>query len=228
MSGAGRGGHVTVLTFHGIGEPGPDVPADERPYWCPDALWPSLVDEVADLRASGVPVEVTFDDGNASDVRHALPELLRRGLTATFHACAGRTGLPGYLSAVDLRALREAGMGIGSHGWAHVDLRRAGADELAREADASRRALQDASGGPVERFAIPFGSYDRRVLRALRGYRTVYTSDAAPARAGAWLQPRHSYTRGWTTGTVTALATGAPPAAARVRRSVVTTLKRFR
>ena len=45
--------------------------------------------------------------------------------------------------------------------------------------------------------ACPFGSYDRRVLRALRrtGYRHVYTSDRGLARRGDWLQARNTVQR---------------------------------
>lgn len=219
---------VTVLNFHGIGEPGVDVPDDEKPYWCPAAEWPALVDAVAKVRDSGAPVQVTFDDGNRSDVHAALPTLAERGLTATFHPCAGRLGSPGYVDAEGLVALRAAGMGIGSHGWAHVDLRRVNAAELAREADASRQVLEEVSGGPVDAFAVPFGSYDRRVLAALSRYRRVYTSDRDRALASAWLQPRFSYTRGWTPDTVVALASGRVPASTRVRRSIGRLLKRVR
>jgi len=41
---------------------------------------------------------------------------------------------------------------------------------------------------------VPFGSYDRHVLRNLRrtGVTRVYTSDGGWARSGTWLQARTS------------------------------------
>lgn len=220
--------YVTVLNFHGIGDPVVDIPADERPYWCSAATWLRLADAIVALRDRGVPVAITFDDGNVSDLEFALPVLAELGLTATFHACASRTGSLGYLSASQLQELRRAGMRIGSHGWSHVDLRRVDAGELAHEADASRLALAAASGGPVDDFAIPFGSYDRRVLRALRGYQRVYTSDGGRGSAAAWLQPRYSYRIGWTPETVTRLAIERPAPWQWLRRATVRGMKQIR
>ena len=36
---------------------------------------------------------------------------------------------------------------------------------------------------------------------ALRSYRRVYTSDGGQAYADTWLQPRYSYSDGWTPAT---------------------------
>ncbi|HQZ84298.1 MAG TPA: polysaccharide deacetylase family protein [Actinomycetota bacterium] len=187
-----------ILNFHGIGDPREGVPDEERPYWCSRELWPALADSMAEVSARGeVALWITFDDGNVSDLEHGLPALLERGLAATFHICAGRIGHPGYLSGDQLRALSDAGMRIGSHGWDHVDLRRVTARELERESVAARARIAAASGVQITEFAIPFGSYDRRVLRSLRDFGTVYTSDHALAPREGWLRPRLSYRNGW-------------------------------
>ena len=49
----------------------------------------------------------------------------------------------------------------------------------------------------VAEAACPYGSYDRRVLAALRKHRfsRVYTVDRRPARAGSWLQGRYAVRR---------------------------------
>lgn len=187
-----------VINFHGIGEPWDGVPDDERPYWCPTAEWPRFADALAELAGKdAVRLEITFDDGNLSDVEQGLPALAERGLAATFHICAGRIGRPHYLADDHIRALRGAGMGIGSHGWNHVDLRRLEAAELDHEVRDSRVRISEASGAAVTQFAIPFGSYDRRVLRSLQGYPCVYTSDRMRAPLSGWLTPRMSYVRDW-------------------------------
>lgn len=196
-----------VLNFHGIGEPGPEVPPDEVAYWCPRPLWPVLADALAQVRDGGrFHLQLTFDDGNLSDYEEALPVLLERGLSATFFVCAGRIGQPGYLGAAELTALREAGMGVGSHGWGHTDLRWADEASLEREVVTARAALAEAAGAPVEGFAIPFGSYDARVLGRLRDYREVYTSDGGLAGSSKWLIPRSSYVRGWQPQTISDLS----------------------
>ena len=105
--------------------------------------------------------------------------LLDRGLTAQFFLLAGRLGEPGRLDHDDVRALADAGMSIGSHGWAHRDWRRLAADEAETEFEAAPGLLSELVGRPVSRVAVPFGCYDRTVLRRLRqaGVEHVYTSD---------------------------------------------------
>lgn len=216
-----KGGEATrerlVVNFHGIGEPD-GVPMDEVAYWCPREQWPAFADALADVSSQGnVQLEVTFDDGNASDVVEALPALRERGLTATFAVCAGRIGRAGYLGEADLRELRGSGMAIGSHGWSHLDLRRVDDAVLDREASGSRDRIAEASGGDVVAFALPFGSYDRRVLRALRGYDLVYSSDSARSSLTRTFVPRFSYDRGWHPGHVNELADRVPSAVRRLR-----------
>ena len=184
----------TILTFHGLGEPPPAASDAERHVWVAVSWFEAIVDALA---PDGV--GLAFDDGNSSDVEHALEILLRRGRTARFFLLTGRIGTEGYLDGEDIRRLHLAGMGIGSHGVDHRDWRTLSASELDRELTVSRRVLSEVVGSEVvSEAACPFGSYDRRVLRAVRdaGYRTVYNSDDGPARAGSWLIPRNTVHRG--------------------------------
>jgi peptidoglycan/xylan/chitin deacetylase (PgdA/CDA1 family) len=139
-------------------------------------------------------LRITFDDGNASDVEHALPALRERGLRATFFVVAGRLGKPGYLAASDVRALADAGMGIGSHGMRHVPWRGLDDAALRDELVDAKLLLEEVVERPVAEAACPFGSYDRRVLGMLRrsGYVAVYTSDRGASHPGDWIQPRNT------------------------------------
>jgi peptidoglycan/xylan/chitin deacetylase (PgdA/CDA1 family) len=139
-------------------------------------------------------VRITFDDGNTSDVEHALEALRARGLAGTFFVVAGRLGKPAFLDASGVRELAAAGMEIGCHGMRHRPWRGLGEDDLREELVEAKRVLEAAVGRPVTQAACPFGSYDRRVLRTLRsaGYQGVYTSDRGTARPGDWLQARTS------------------------------------
>lgn len=188
------------LTFHGVGEPlrAPD-PGEER-FWLDLDSFGSVLDSVVDRRD----VWITFDDGNVSDVVHALPALRRRGLKATFFVVAGRLGAPGFLDELGVRALLDSGMSIGYHGMRHRSWRRLNDGALREELLVGRRILESIVEGPVTDAACPFGSYDRRVLRFLRryGYKHVYTSDRGLTRSDAWLQPRNSLERGEGAGTV--------------------------
>lgn len=218
MAASGRRRRL-VLNFHGIGTPGDDVPADEVPYWCPADEWPALADALAEVAGSAeVALEITFDDGNLSDVTHALPALVERGLAATFFVCAGRVGAPGYVGVLELAELQAAGMLIGSHGWDHLDLRRLDRAALQRETDGSRHRLSELVGRRITEFAVPFGSYDRRVLRHLRRYRHVHTSDGGRAPATSWVVPRTSYVRGWGPADVRSLAWDPESPPERVKR----------
>lgn len=195
-----------VINFHGIGNP-VGVPEDEAPFWCPSGAWAAFADALAEVDAlSGVDLAVTFDDGNLSDISHAMPALRTRGLSATFFVCAGRLGAPGYLGESELQELLGEGMRIGSHGWDHVDLRPLGRDALRRETSEARSRLAEVTGTEVEDFALPFGSYDRRVLTALKHHRRVYSSDAARTWMRGCPVPRHSYTRSWRPADIISLA----------------------
>jgi peptidoglycan/xylan/chitin deacetylase (PgdA/CDA1 family) len=218
-----------IINFHGIGPPSDDVPEAERPYWCPRELWPAMADAIADVAAQAkVKIEITFDDGNLSDVEEALPALTERQLTASFYVCAGRIGVPRYLTADHLHMLRDAGMAIGSHGWSHRDLRQTSDADLPREADESRLRIAEVTGSDVTGFAIPFGSYDRRVLRHLKAYAAVYTSDRMRASSNSWLKPRHSYAQGWSPQEIRRLASERMALLDYARRRAAMVYKRFR
>jgi peptidoglycan/xylan/chitin deacetylase (PgdA/CDA1 family) len=174
-------------------------------------------------------VRITFDDGNASDVEVALPRLLERGLTAEFFLLAGLLGEPRRIDQAGVRALVDAGMAVGSHGWAHRDWRRIDDGQALQELDDAHRVLGEPTGSPVSRVAIPFGSYDR-VLRRLRsaGVTRAFTSDDGRARPDAWLQartsPRHDLDSGW----IARVLDPNPSLTRRVRNNAAQAVKRLR
>lgn len=181
---------ILEICFHGIGSPDATIPGDEAAYWIAADTFRAVLDLVAGRDG----VRLSFDDGCASDVEVALPELVARGVGATFFPLAGRFGAAGSLSPDDVRALSAAGMTIGSHGMRHVPWRGLDQAALHRELVEARDVIAEVVGLPVTEAACPLGRYDRRVLAALRraGYRAVYTSDRAVTRQGAWLRPRFS------------------------------------
>jgi peptidoglycan/xylan/chitin deacetylase (PgdA/CDA1 family) len=178
------------LCFHGIGTPPDGVPAEEAAYWIDVDTFHRVMDLVADRPG----VQLSFDDGNASDVDVALPDLVDRGRTAQFFVIAGRLDSPGSLSADDVSGLRRAGMSVGSHGMHHRVWWRLSPAEQHEELVLARRRLEEVLGEPVSSAACPLGRYDRATLTALRRlrYDRVYTSDRALARPGTWRQARFS------------------------------------
>lgn len=219
-------GSVFNLTVHGVGPAVRELDPGEDGTWVRVDQLECLLDAVA----GRTDVRMTFDDGNASDVEIALPRLLDRGLTADFFVLAGLLGTPGRLTADGVRELLRAGMSIGSHGWAHRDWRRIDEAQAREEIAEANRVLGELTGRRVERVAIPFGSYDRHVLRRLRQARVtrVFTSDGGRTRPGSWLQPRTSIRHDLDGAWVDRVVHGRSPLPLRARRAAARTVKRLR
>jgi peptidoglycan/xylan/chitin deacetylase (PgdA/CDA1 family) len=181
---------VLNLCFHGIGTPGRVLESGEDELWIEPAQFEELLDVIVRFPS----IRITFDDGNISDVSLALPALLRRNMDAAFFIIAGRTGQSGSLDTANIRTLAKAGMIVGSHGVSHRPWRVLSTQELHQELTSAQETIAAAAGKPVDQVACPLGSYDRRVLNAVRshGYSRVYTVDGLPAKSGAWLQPRYT------------------------------------
>jgi peptidoglycan/xylan/chitin deacetylase (PgdA/CDA1 family) len=184
-----------ILNFHGLGEPHHDVGPEELPYWISAASFTRLLDQTVELRNNcGPKIAITFDDGNSSDAFLAFPELSRRGLVASFFVCAGRIGKKHYLDASMIKSLLQGGMIIGSHGMDHRDWRTLGPSGLDVEITDARRKLEDVIQRSVTAVAIPFGSYNRRVLNRLMcdPWDCIYTSDRGIARSSAKIKSRET------------------------------------
>lgn len=200
-----------ILTYHAI-EPGPP------PLCCHPELFRAQLDEIAASGARVVTVSalaervadpdetlvaLTFDDGFASVLEHALPALAERNLPATIYCVAGRLGgrndwpsaHPGgfvsdLLSDGEVGKLAEAGIEVGSHGFLHAPLRITRGEQLEQEIIGSKDALEELLGRPVRSFALPYGALPTSEGRELleRSYGTVCTTRPALAGAGADLQ----------------------------------------
>ena len=194
-----------ILNFHGIGTPKSNVALKEVTFWLDKANFLRVLDELAQaVQELQISIKITFDDGNSSDVETALPALVSRGLQATFFICSGRIGLGGYLNETDINELTEHGMKIGSHGVRHICWRGLNNADLEDEIFSSKAALEQVCRSKVKMAAIPFGSYDRRVLGKLKwaGYEEVYTSDGGFANQDSWMKPRNTLVRSWGGGDV--------------------------
>jgi peptidoglycan/xylan/chitin deacetylase (PgdA/CDA1 family) len=214
------------LNFHGIGDPERALDPGEANVWVSNEQFLSVLD----CAVGRDDVRITFDDGNASDLEVALPALHERGLSATFFVVAGRLGSPRFLDEDGVGQLAAAGMEIGCHGMRHRPWR--GLDERAlhEELVGARTVLEGVVGRPVTLAACPFGSYDRRVLRTLRGsgYRHVYTSDGGIAHPGAFLQTRISVGPHDEPGLLERISASRPPAHRALMRRAKLAVKRWR
>jgi len=220
------GADLLNICFHGIGTPGRELEPGEDGYWVAADRYLLILDEIATWPSA----QISFDDGNASDVEAGLPGLLERGLTARFFVLAGRLGSPGSLAASDVRMLAAHGMSVGTHGMSHRSWR--GMDPSTRQAELveARERIQEASGCAVTEAACPMGRYDRRVLADLRelGYERVYTSDRRTAVPGSWLQPRFSVRADDSPESLRATVLRKPGPRQRTRQNLVGLAKRLR
>jgi len=192
----------TNICFHGIGTPNRELEPGERKYW----VSTDQFDEILGYLAETPNVQISFDDGNASDAAIALPALTGHGLRAAFFPVAARIGRTGSIDRDGLHALVQQGMDIGSHGMRHRSWRRLPDADLDEELVLARALIAEESGTTVDTAACPLGEYDRRVLARLRklGYSRVFTSDRCAARPASWLQPRYSVTEDDSPGTIRA------------------------
>jgi peptidoglycan/xylan/chitin deacetylase (PgdA/CDA1 family) len=130
------------------------------------------------------PILITCDDGFASNFRHAFPEWMKHGMTATIFVTADPASpnfvkygaLDAPLSDSQIADMSGAGIAIESHGMTHRYLSMLPDDEVLWELGESRRRLEQATGKPVRVLAIPGGAYDRRVRRLAQeaGYFAVF------------------------------------------------------
>jgi len=180
-----------VIILHGIGTPQRYLEPGEEVFWLSRDRFCQVLDRIAAMGQDAP--QITFDDGNASDIDIALPELTRRGLKATFFLLTGRLGQPGSLTEGDVKTLAEAGHHIGLHGADHVDWRQLNAAVYHREFIAARDKLSALAGYRVVHAGAPFGLYDRQTLQNLRqlGFATLYTSDRGLAGAEGFIRPRN-------------------------------------
>jgi len=112
----------------------------------------------------------------------------------------------------------------------HCDWRKVDSTKLHVEVNAARRRIEDLCGRAVTKVGIPFGSYDRHVLKQLRAERLdcVYTSDGGLAQSDAWLKPRQTICSNVSEAAMKSLITGYPSLAVRLRCRTAIMYKKLR
>lgn len=202
---SGAAGTLTLVGWHRIGDSCDGLtttPDDFTRHLDVLEEWGATVlplDEAYRLLAAGrLPeraVALTFDDGYASVVEQAWPELRRRGLPATLFAVSDYVRYGGrfpwdhrHESGSDLTRLATAaelcdaaaeGLDIGSHTATHRWLPGLRPREVADELVRSRGALEDLLGRPVTSFAYPMGGWDERIRDQVEaaGYEIAITTE---------------------------------------------------
>jgi peptidoglycan/xylan/chitin deacetylase (PgdA/CDA1 family) len=125
-------------------------------------------------------VQVTFDDGEQSQLHNALALLTKHGISARYFVTPGLIGTAAkFLGWDELKTLQNAGHSIQSHGWSHKFLTFCSDNELDHELRASKQLLEEKLGTAVEEISVPGGRWNWRVIDACAaaGYKRVYVSD---------------------------------------------------
>lgn len=195
--------HVPVLMYHSVAADGHAALAqwrlhprllDEQLAWLRAQGYHSVSSrQVRDfLRGGrplpGKPVVLTFDDGYEDFRTTAWPLLRKHGFTAEVFLVTDRVGgtadwdraygAPAPLMDWDaIAALHREGVIFGSHFATHRRCTLLTTGELVEEAARSRGAIE-ARLGSATSVAIPFGTWDERLVRALdwAGYEIGYTT----------------------------------------------------
>jgi peptidoglycan/xylan/chitin deacetylase (PgdA/CDA1 family) len=209
--------YEVAINFHGVGTPQRALEPGEDLYWISENQFAAMVNEI---RCYPRKVLITFDDGNSSDLTICAPLLVTADLKATFFVLAGRIGTQGSLSKADLHSLLNLGMHIGSHGFDHVDWTKLDEAGFERELKNARDVIAAATGVRANIAAIPFGKYDRRVLRELNvaGYDEIYSSDGGDITSSFRVIPRTSVRADMTIGNFQNILHGREPLLKKLRR----------
>lgn len=127
------------------------------------------------------PLVLSFDDGYADQVRHALPALRRRRWPGVLNLALDF--LPAMGGAEAVRRLIAAGWEIDSHSTTHADLTTLDGERLREELAGSRARIAELFGVTPRFFCYPFGHLDAIVVAAVReaGYLAATTTRAGRA-----------------------------------------------
>ena len=180
---------IPVLTYHSIdgsGSPVSIAPVEFRRHMQALAAggWRTIaMDAFVKGRRDGQWPErtfvLTFDDGYANVVEHALPAARECGFHGTVFVAVDRVG--GTMAGPDepswtprtplldwggLLALASEGWSIASHGCSHRRLTELAPAEIDRELAVSRKMIQDRIGAPVTALAYPYGVATPAIERA--------------------------------------------------------------
>lgn len=168
-----------ALMYHNISQPRQKI---DFPAWSPfyDVSGGQFLKHLKVIRASRMPVELTFDDGYKSLVIWARTELYVPGkIVCACFVTTGAIGRAGMLTAREIRELAVQGVRIGAHSHTHRFLSGLNRRELELEIRMPKHLLEDITGCEVTAMSLPGGRFDRQALEyaADCGYGLIYSSE---------------------------------------------------
>ena len=121
-------------------------------------------------------VLLTFDDSQQSQITEGLPQLLARGMTATFFLMTVVFDKPDWMTTRDVARLAKSGMTVAAHTWDHHPADRYSGADWRTQLDQPKALLEKLTGRPVVHFAYPYGVWNRADFPhlAAAGYQTAF------------------------------------------------------
>ena len=126
---------------------------------------------------------LTFDDGPSEFTTDVLEVLSSHGVRANFFVLGENTASKPEV----VRALAEAGHGVGMHGWSHTAFTELDPEVLTVDISRTEALLRELSGAECRDIRPPYGVYDQEVISRLedRGLVTwLWTAEARDWAAG--------------------------------------------
>ncbi len=192
--GTRRNREVVVLCYHGVHATQRDRFSWQMRQIASRTIGAKMLSDAIDGQCIPRRVCVTFDDGFSNLLDNAMPILQELGIPAVVFPVVANLGqTPKWEMSLHHPDLREQVMSreeivsahrdylcrIGSHTRTHPCLTRLSLPEVNRELGESKIELERITDAPIEDLALPYGSYDERILnRAMaKGYKRIFTLD---------------------------------------------------
>ena len=134
---------------------------------------------------------ITFDDGFQDAIENAVPELVSRGIHATFFVTADALGKPAdwwpvtdpertrnIATAEQLRLMPSKWISVGAHTMTHPRLSSLGESDARHEILEPRHRLESLLGCKIRSLSFPYGDFDENVVCWCReaGYELAFTT----------------------------------------------------
>lgn len=141
---------------------------------------------------------VTFDDGYANNLQHAMPVLQALGFSSTCYCVSQRLGQTNdwdvsvgiapadLMDAAELRQWVAGGQEVGAHTRHHVHLPALADAVCAQEIVQCKVDLEEASQSPVQHFCYPYGDFESVHVALVRqaGFDTATTTARGRVQPG--------------------------------------------
>ena len=157
---------------------------------------PMTIFELSETSAPRPNLLFTFDDGGTSAQRIAKM-LDQRNWRAHFFITTDYIGQPGFMSAGQIRELKQQGHVIGSHSCSHPRrMSSCSSEEVLNEWRRSTEVLTELTGDLVTIASVPRGNYSTKVAQAARqaGIKFLFTSEPTSrchVVDGCWILGRY-------------------------------------